>query len=1010
MYQQGINGVPKGMFEYYMYVYDIYVEKYDKIALLLQNGSFYEIYGVDNETEKLGNIVEVCDVMNLKVGKKDNKQSGNDRSNHLLGGFQPAQFDKYAPILIDNGFTLVVIEQFGKDENDEFIRKVSKVVSSSTYLEDVSLVNTKKQKNKVLLSMYLEFNKNKELILVSMASIDLSIGICSLANITNSKFDKEKCIDETFRFIHSNSPIEVLVYIDNDNESLKQQAQKIIKDLNLASLNCSYYIKPIPAEYSKIQYQLEFLDKIYNTKNTMLDAIEYLNLSKYPSLTTAFVLLLKFAYEHDETIVKNVHYPKFWDNSNYLVLENNAIYQLNIVKTHTISNSLIDLLDKTSTPLGRRLLKERLLNPINNVDILTRRYNQISWMTDKIEVFDSFLKNILDIERIHRKIENETIQPFDFISLEKSYENIEKIMIILNEFLEEKPEYKELFNFWNISIYERFSIWRKDYNSIFNIRECNHRLENMREGFIFQSGVDSIIDELQAKIQNKKNEIRDVSMFISNKLSELQTGYKPRKKKTDSSSSGLSSSSLEDSKLIEKNSKNEYFIKLTKTRDILFKKHIEAELEKKGWFNFERKGATSEIKLTCPRLDKIGEEISELEEELQTRCLEVFFERVKNLYNTHKGIFSCVTNFIAEIDWMKSCAKVAKENYYCSPRIVSLSDSGTKSYIISKDMRHPLIEKILDGSHYVPNDISIGISDTDGILLFGTNSSGKSSLMKSVGVNVIMAQSGMFVACSQFDYYPYNNIITRMTGDDNFSKGFSSFVVEMTELRTILNRSDKNSLVLGDEICHGTEQVSGLAIVASGIIELSKKQSSFIFATHLHSLSNMEEITSLHNIKCKHLKVIYDEKEDSLVYNRKLADGAGSDLYGIEVAKYIIQDQPVFLENAMRIRRKVLEVPKEIIATKKSKYNAKLVVDKCKICGKDAVDTHHINFQCTADDDGTIETDKFKFHKNVKANLVALCKRCHINVHHSIDGKQIEIDGYSQTSKGTILKWHIKDV
>jgi 5-methylcytosine-specific restriction endonuclease McrA len=111
----------------------------------------------------------------------------------------------------------------------------------------------------------------------------------------------------------------------------------------------------------------------------------------------------------------------------------------------------------------------------------------------------------------------------------------------------------------------------------------------------------------------------------------------------------------------------------------------------------------------------------------------------------------------------------------------------------------------------------------------------------------------------------------------------------------------------------------------------------------------------------------------------------------------------------MKIRRKVLSIPKEVVATKKSKYNAKLVVDKCKVCGKDAVDTHHINFQCTADDSGTIETETNKFHKNVRANLVALCKRCHINVHHSIDGKQLVIDGYVQTSKGTVLKWNIKD-
>jgi DNA mismatch repair protein MutS len=264
----------------------------------------------------------------------------------------------------------------------------------------------------------------------------------------------------------------------------------------------------------------------------------------------------------------------------------------------------------------------------------------------------------------------------------------------------------------------------------------------------------------------------------------------------------------------------------------------------------------------------------------------------------------------------------------------------------------------------------------------------------------------MYLPCEEFTYSPYKNILTRITGDDNFSKGFSSFVVEMTELRTILNRSGSNSLVLGDEICHGTEQISALAIVSSSIVELSKKNCNFIFATHLHRLSTMEEINELHNVQCWHLKVLYDEPNDCLIYDRKLEKGAGSDLYGLEVAKYIIGDQPEFIKRCMAIRRKILDIPAELVSTRTSKYNAKLVVDKCKICGNRADDTHHIDFQCSADSDGAIQRGEKRFHKNVEANLVALCKSCHIKVHHSVDGKKYNIDGYLQTSKGTVLKWN----
>ena len=179
-----------------------------------------------------------------------------------------------------------------------------------------------------------------------------------------------------------------------------------------------------------------------------------------------------------------------------------------------------------------------------------------------------------------------------------------------------------------------------------------------------------------------------------------------------------------------------------------------------------------------------------------------------------------------------------------------------------KNMRHPLIERIQDELEYVGNDVKI---NKEGILLYGINASGKSSFMKAVGLNIIMAQSGMFVAAENMVYYPYKRIFTRISGMDNIYKGMSSFTVEMTELRNILQRCNKYSLVIGDEICCGTESISGIAIVSAGIDTLINKGVSFIFATHLHRLSTMDEITSLHNIQCWHLKVLFDEGLDCLV-------------------------------------------------------------------------------------------------------------------------------------------------
>ncbi len=986
----------EGFYNYYMRLFNHYKEIYgENVAILLQNGAFYEVYGIENEEMKEGNLSEILGILNLKAGNCTHKPEAS------MGGFQPPYLEKYAPLLLDSGYTVIIVEQLDnkKKEDGSFARDVTKILSSSTYLDDFNISNTKKQKNKVLMTAYFEFNKKNELLMISMSSIDLSVGNSTLYSCSNYKqFDKEKCIDECYRFIHSQNPIELIIYIDNIQYI--PIVQNKMKELNIDTLGTNYYIKTIPQEVTKVPYQVEFLNTIF-TDRGVLDSINYLNLEKHPSIIISYLLLLRFAYEHDENIVKNVHYPKFWDDSSYLILENNAIYQLNIVKTHTISTSLIDLLDNTNTSIGKRLHKERLLNPIINPDTLSKRYNQIEWMMDKVELFEIYLKKVLDIERIHRKIENNTIDPCDFISLEKSYENIHKIMNMMNEFTNDNQDLLELFPFWNSIIYNNFNQWRADYNSIFNMNNCNSRFNDI-EGKIFNDGIDSEIDSIQDKIQQYMNEVNDIQTFISTTIKPYTTQFpsKSKKKKEENDE--------EDEMLIklEKNDRDGYFFTATKKRFELIEKYAEAELKKRTWIITKRDKQASNVKISFDKLTFINDNIDRLTAELKIRSKVIFNEKVKELYGKHKHIFRNIVDFIGELDWMKSAAKSAKVNFYCKP---SISSKSEKSFIEAKDMRHPMIEKLLNDSHYIPNDISLGTTNNEGLLLFGTNSSGKSSLMKSLGVCIIMAQSGLYVPCSSFNYYPYKNILTRITGDDNFSKGFSSFVVEMTELRTIINRSNENSLILGDEICHGTEQVSALAIVASSIIELSNKKANFIFATHLHQLSKMDEITGLSNVHCKHLKVIYDEETDSLVYDRKLETGAGSDLYGLEVAKYIIHEQPDFIDRCMKIRRKILDVPQELVSSRTSKYNAKLIVNKCKICGNHADDVHHIDFQCSADDNGTIESQNSKFHKNVKANLVALCKKCHINVHHSIDGKKIIIDGYKQTSKGPQLLHKLVD-
>jgi DNA mismatch repair protein MutS len=302
-------------------------------------------------------------------------------------------------------------------------------------------------------------------------------------------------------------------------------------------------------------------------------------------------------------------------------------------------------------------------------------------------------------------------------------------------------------------------------------------------------------------------------------------------------------------------------------------------------------------------------------------------------------------------------------------------------------MRHCLIERFQTNELYVTNDVTLGDTKTDGILLYGTNAVGKTTIIRALGISIIMAQAGLYVPCSEFNYSPYKYIFTRIIGNDNIFKGLSTFAVEMSELRTILRLSDENSLILGDELCSGTENLSAISIFVAGIQKLHKRRSSFIFATHLHEIVDYDEISSLGSVKLKHMAVIYDKERELLVYDRKLKDGPGNSMYGLEVCKSLSLPQD-FLDAAYEIRSKYHPEGASMLSLKTSRYNSKKVVGVCEKCGKNmGTEVHHVQHQASADQTGFIHSEDSVFHKNNLANLMTVCEACHKEEHKKDTGK-----------------------
>lgn len=334
------------------------------------------------------------------------------------------------------------------------------------------------------------------------------------------------------------------------------------------------------------------------------------------------------------------------------------------------------------------------------------------------------------------------------------------------------------------------------------------------------------------------------------------------------------------------------------------------------------------------------------------------------------------------------------------------------SYVVAKGLRHVLIEHLQQREIYVANDLALGgggheddiggggdCENAKGCLIYGTNAVGKTSLIRSLGIAIIMAQAGFYVPCSSFVYKPYTAIYSRILGNDNLFKGMSTFEVEISELRVILREAGPRSLILGDELCSGTEMESALSIFVASLEHLVRKGGNFLFATHFHEIADYPEIESLiqkGGLMMKHLTVHFDARSGKLIYDRRLKSGPGNALYGLEVCKslYLPLD---FVERAYEIRRihgtssglaglRIDGETRSVISLENnaSVYNASKIRGICENCGLErSEEVHHKIPQKLADSRGFIVSSETGgvFHKNHAANLMSLCHKCHLKMH-----------------------------
>lgn len=949
--------------------YDHYVKKYKKIygdntVILMQLGSFYELCSV---TDKISygepNIHYICNtVLNMAVAKKKYKDKDNYKE-YYQGGFPIISYDKYVPLLLNKNYTIVFIDQI--TEKPLIKREVTNILSPGTNIKHQSDSN-------YLLSIFIEryTRSNKEFYIVGISSIDLSTGENYVHYIHN--IEEKYWLDEITRLINFYNPSELMFHTENYN--LTDELVMNQWDISDITIRINHYNNDV---YKSITYQNDVLKKIFKI-DLMVNPIDYFNFSHKKELVNSYIYLLEYIKDHQPDILNNINNPIEYIPNNYLVLNSNSIRQLNIINNysyyHGKNESLLEICNKCVTPMGSRTMKNRLLYPSIDVNVIKERYDIIESLITKSHYNNirENLRYISDIEKILRLMSINKLTPYELFSSYLSYEFVNKtIKYLLDNDLS--------------------SIDKKlcdKYNDYFNLLENTFEFSNITnlskslERSIFKTGYDKELDDISSRNDslitlidrfcyrfsnileynsNDKNLIR-YSTDRDNSLYIYLTNSRCTKLKQKIKNMGNTNIHIRDT--------NDNIIETICTNDILFKKRD-----------------NSSMMFDIPIIKKISLELIELQDRLSKRVDYLYNKFIDTNYEIYKDSLKYINKYVSNIDFLTTGAKISIDNKYVKPE---LNDGS--SYIDVKGIRHPIVEKINKETEYVKNDILIG-KDKSGILLYGTNACGKSTLMKSIGLNLIMAQAGLYVAADSFNYSIYTQIFTRILNNDNIFRSQSSFAIEMEELRTIEKRSDNKSLVLGDELCSGTETISALSIVSAGLHMLSKKNVSYMITTHLHQLNDIDVVKNIDNLSIYHLKI--KNIGGKIIYDRKICPGSGPSVYGLNVCEAMGISKE-FIDIAYSVQKNLQD--KNL---KKSNYNNDLIMDECKICGQPAKETHHIKEQQSADNNGIID----HFHKNSKHNLVQLCKKCH----DSITYGKLNITGYIQTSSGVQLQYETSD-
>ena len=561
--------------------------------------------------------------------------------------------------------------------------------------------------------------------------------------------------------------------------------------------------------------------------------LEPFGLIGHEAAISACGALVEYLRETQKNTLKIIDSVKYAGDSGSMMLDGAAIRNLELVKTlgdGKRKGSLVWLLDKTQTAMGARLMNRLVLNPLQKKEDIERRLEAVKELFNatviRVGIADT-LKGIRDIERIAGKISNNNLTPRDCEALGKSLALIPNLKFQLSGFCSREVS--------------AISDALGDFSILTDLLQrafIDNPPVNVKEGGYIRKGYSEELDEF-----------RDIRDNGARMIGEMESREREK--------TGIKNLKIKFNRVFG------YMIEVTNS----FKDKVPFEYHRRQTLAGAERYVTDELKAVEEKIMTSTERSLSLEVEL--------FNQIRGVLSDNIGALKALSGALAMLDCLTSFATVAKENNYCCPEI---QDPGGVLNIV--EGRHPVVEK-LSKERFVPNDTLLD-GETQTMVITGPNMAGKSTYMRQNALIVLMAHMGSFVPAKQAQIPVIDRIFTRVGASDNLIFDQSTFMVEMTEVASIVMNATENSLLILDEVGRGTSTFDGLSIAWAVLEYLSEHiKAKTLFATHYHELTELEgKIDGV-----KNYKVTVREAPGGILFLRKIVRGGANKSFGIEVAK-----------------------------------------------------------------------------------------------------------------------------